>query len=194
MAGKQKQSIYQIKVTLIGSAPPVWRRILAASDMLLPKFHELLQVVMGWENSHLHQFNTGRQSFGVPDPDFHSDIKDEARVKLTELLPAVGSSAVYEYDFGDGWEHELVVEGVLPAVANEPLPRCLEGERACPPEDCGGISGYELLLEALGDPKHPDHEESSQWVGEDFYPDRFDVSVANFELGRLFGKRSRSRW
>ncbi|MCO6441647.1 MAG: plasmid pRiA4b ORF-3 family protein [Nitrococcus mobilis] len=193
MADKSKPNVYQIKVTLMGSRPPIWRRILAPSNMPLPKFHELLQIAMGWENAHLHQFIAGKQYLGVPDPGFPSEVKNEARVKLQELLPAEGSSAIYEYDFGDGWQHKLVLEKVRPYEEGEPLPRCLEGKRACPPEDCGGIGGYEHLLEAVSDSKHPEHEELSEWLEEGFDPEHFDASQANFELGRCFGKSRRSR-
>jgi hypothetical protein len=190
MANKSKPSIYQIEVTLMGSDPPIWRRIVVPSSMTLPKFHALLQIVMGWENYHLHQFMAEEQYFGMPDPHFPSDMKSEARVKLKRLLPAKATSAIYEYDFGDGWEHQLVLEKVLPYEEGEPLPRCLEGQRACPPEDCGGIIGYEHLLEAVSDPEHPEHADLSEWLGEGFDPERFDASVANFELGRYFGKNA----
>ncbi|MDN5872403.1 MAG: plasmid pRiA4b ORF-3 family protein [Nitrococcus sp.] len=190
MTGKSRPSVYQVKVTLIHSKPPIWRRILVPNNMLLPKFHELLQITMGWENYHLHQFVAGEQYFGVPDTTLPMDIKNEARVKLRELLPAEGSSAIYEYDFGDGWEHKLKVEKVLPFEEGEPLPRCLKGKRACPPEDCGGIFGYENLLEAIRDPKHPNHSELSEWLGEGFDPEYFDASVLNIELDGYFRKNA----
>lgn len=188
MAGKSKPSVYQIKVILIGSEPPIWRRMLVAGNMTLPKVHATLQIVMGWKHSHLHQFVVDGQYFGVPDPDFAPRVKNEARVKLKQLLPAEGDGAVYEYDFGDGWEHGLLLEKIFPNEKGEPLPRCIDGKRTCPPEDCGGIGGYANLLEALENPKHPDHEELSEWLEEGFDPEYFDPSAANFELGRYFGK------
>lgn len=179
----------QIKISLIGSKPPIWRRFVASNSMTLSRFHDLLQIVMGWEDSHLHQYRVGSQYFGVPDPDFPQNMKNEARVTLAELMPVEGASAIYEYDFGDGWEHKLVVEKVLPHRGSEPLTRCLGGRRACPPEDCGGIPGYQRLLEAVGDPDHPEHGALSQWLGDGFDPDRFDVSIVNYELGKHFGRQ-----
>lgn len=193
MTGKSRLNTYKIKVMLMGSKPPIWRRILVPSNMPLLKFHQLLQIVMGWEDDHLHQFEAGRQCFGMPDSGFLSEVKDEARVKLQELLPAEGSSALYEYDFGDEWKHELVLEKVLPHDEDEPLPKCLGGKRACPPEDCGGMWGYERLLAAIGDTEHPEHAELSEWLGEGFDPEHFDAAEVNSELGRYFRKSSRSR-
>lgn len=179
--------VYQIKVTLVDSDPSIWRRILLPSDLSLPELHELLQIAMGWENYHLHQFTAGTNTYGVPDPHFPSDIVDETDIRVEVLLPGVGASAVYEYDFGDRWQHELVVEEVLDPSDRVPLPRCLEGERACPPEDCGGIFRYQHLIETARGPNQPEYQELTQWLGENYDPAQFDRSIVNFILGSVFG-------
>ncbi len=188
MANQSRTSIYQIEVTLMGSNPPIWRRILAASDTTLPDVHELLQISMGWEDSHLHQFVVGEQFFGVADPDFPSDITDEMGVPLADILTGEEDAAVYEYDFGDSWAHRLVLEKIFVYEEGVPLPRCIEGQRACPPEDCGGVPGYEHLLAAIAEPGHPEHEGLSEWLGQGFDPEYLDLSWINFELGEFFGR------
>src|SRR5262249_13838986 len=142
--------------------------------------HDALQVTFGWTNSHLHQFRIGRETFGIPDPeDFGPRTKDEKRVRLCEVA-AVDSKLIYEYDFGDGWQHDLVVERVDPA--NSLVLECLDGRRARPPEDCGGPHGYANLMVTLSDPKHPEHEEMSEWVGPYWQPEDFDLKLVNKEL------------
>jgi hypothetical protein len=151
MAAKSRSrtapEIYQLKVTLKGSKPPIWRRFQVALDGTLADLHPILQRVLGWEDQHLHQFRVGRELFGVRDPHdpFSADVIDERRVRLSEVLPAEKAKLRYEYDFGDSWDHELVLEKILPPDPAAELPRCLAGKRACPPEDCGGLWGYAEL-------------------------------------------------
>jgi hypothetical protein len=171
-------NIYQIKVTLKHIRPPIWRRLQVPADIKLGKLHRVLQDVMGWYDSHLHQFRIGREYFGKPDPEFPGEIKNERNVRLDEVA-AEGDTVIYEYDFGDGWEHETKIEKVLPAEKNRRYPACLAGKRACPPEDCGGPPGYERLLEVLRDPKHEEHEEMREWIGGDFDPEAFDLDAVN---------------
>ena len=139
-------------MTLKGIKPPIWRRFLVPGDYDLGKLHEVLQIVMGWTNTHLHQFLKGGvyysdPRFGLDDED--PDVQNEKRFTVRELLPAVGSKLEYEYDFGDSWVHAIVVEKIAPPDASVALPVCLKGVRACPPEDCGGVWGYAELLDAL---------------------------------------------
>jgi hypothetical protein len=157
--------VYQLKVTLKGSKPPIWRRIQVRGSTTLPKLHAILQIVMGWTDSHLHQFMVGDIYYGIPDPDWDLDIKSERRIKVGEIVSAVKDRFVYEYDFGDSWEHEIVVEKVLPPEPGVRYPVCLTGKRACPPEDVGGLWGYAEFVEAIGDPKHPEHADMLTWVG-----------------------------
>jgi len=176
--------IYRIKVTLKHIEPPVWRRIEVPSDIKLGKLHRILQVTMGWTDSHLHAFRVGGISYGIPDPDFaDGDTLNENNVRLDQIA-AQGDGLIYEYDFGDGWEYELKIEKALPADPAIHYPRCTGGARACPPEDCGGPLGYEHLLEALRDPKHEEHHEMREWAGEDFDPERFDHEAVNRTLWR----------
>jgi hypothetical protein len=177
--------VYQIKVTLKGSKPPIWRRIQVTSDTGLYEFHYVLQVVMGWENYHLHQFIIGGKYFGEPDPDFGFEIQDEATVKLEQVVPGEKTKFTYEYDFGDSWEHDVLIEKILSPEEGEDYPVCLGGRRACPPEDCGGIWGYAYLLEAIRDPDHPEHEDLLEWVGDSFDPEAFELDAINRELKKL---------
>ena len=174
-----KAQIYQIKVTLDGSKPPIWRRILVRSGVTLEKLHYILQVAMGWTNSHLHQFIVGQTYYGEPHPDYGSEMRDERRVKLSQIVPGEGFRFAYEYDFGDSWVHTLLVEKVLPPEPGQQYPVCVKGRRDCPPEDVGGVWGYEEFLEAIRDPDHPEHEEYLEWVGGEFDPEAFDLEETN---------------
>jgi hypothetical protein len=177
--------VYQIKVTLKGSRPPIWRRIQVASDTTLAQLHRILQRVMGWEGSHLYQFVIGSTPYGEPAMLGELDAKDARMVTLEILVPREKSKFLYEYDFGDSWEHELLVEKRLPLEAGKRYPVCLTGKQACPPEDCGGIWGYASFLEAIRDPEHPEHEEMLEWVGGKFDPAAFDLDEVNMELQHL---------
>lgn len=184
---KQKAaSIYQLKVTLKGSKPPIWRRIQVRSDTKLPQLHEILQIAMGWMDSHLHQFIAGRTFYGVPDPEFGLDgMEDESKIRLDRLLAFEKDKIVYEYDFGDGWEHDILLEKILEPDAAVHYPVCMTGKRACPPEDCGGVWGYANLLETLNDPQHEEYEDMLGWVGGEFDPAAFDLDEVNEALVQL---------
>jgi hypothetical protein len=172
-----KQSkIYQVKITLKYIRPPIWRRIEVPGDVTLDKLHLILQAVMGWSNSHLHQFKVGKTYYGEPSIDEFSDLnlKDESKARLQKILSKPKQKMIYEYDFGDGWEHEILLEKVLPLDRGVRYPRCLSGARACPPEDCGGVYGYANFLEAISDPKHEEHDEYLDWIGGEFDAEKFD--------------------
>jgi hypothetical protein len=179
-------NIYQLKITLLGTRPPIWRRVLVPADLTLAQFHDVIQVAMGWENDHLHEFRVGRQRYGIPDPmdDFMGGTAciSEKKVRLSDVLSRKGSRAEYTYDFGDTWEHSIVVEKVLSPEPGTAYPVCTAGERRGPPEDCGGPGGYYDLLEAIRDPEHERHEEMLEWVDEDFDPDAFSVDDVNRRL------------
>jgi len=172
--------IYQLKITLKESRPPIWRRFQVRSDVTLAKLHRIIQEVMGWFDGHLHQFIVGRIYYGVPDPDDLSETRDERKVRLDQILSVPGRKIVYEYDFGDGWEHEIVLEKILSPDPKTRYPRCLDGARACPPEDCGGIYGYADFLEAIRNPEHEEHEEMLEWIGGEFDPEHFDAKGVYF--------------
>jgi hypothetical protein len=169
--------IFQIKVTLLGSDPEIWRRLLVPADITLAALHTVLQIAMGWDNSHLYEFRKGKQIYSRPNPDemFFNVPRtiNDRKVPLNDVLLRVGSNFVYTYDMGDSWEHAIVLEKRLPVDPNLKYPACLGGERACPPEDIGGIYRFNELLEAFQDPAHERHDEMLDWVGEDWHPDAF---------------------
>jgi hypothetical protein len=175
--------IYQLKITLKDSQPPIWRRVEVPDTVTLAQLHQIIQAAMGWYDSHLHQFTIGRVRYGVPDPDDFEEVRDERRARLNQILTAPKQKLVYEYDFGDGWEHIVLLEKVISPEQGTNYPRCTAGKRACPPEDCGGVWGYESLLEAIRDPEHPEHTEMLEWAGEEFDPELFDLPMVNKMLG-----------
>lgn len=182
------KKIYQLKISLRGITPPIWRRIHVPSDVRLSMLHPILQVVMGWTNSHMHQFKMGKTYYGETYPDDMDgmpETRDERKTKLAEVVSRPRAKFVYEYDFGDSWEHEIALEKILPAEAGVRYPLCLAGQRACPPEDCGGVWGYGDLLDALQDEEHPDREELLEWLGEGFDPEAFHLAQVNAMLKQI---------
>jgi len=174
-----EEMVYQLKVTLRGSRPPIWRRTQVPKNVTLDRLHQILQVIMGWTDSHLHQFRVGDTHYGTPDPEYGFEVKDEKKVRLDAVLHRPRARLVYEYDFGDGWEHDVVLEKTVSATPDRRYPLVLADKRRCPPEDVGGIGGYYHFLQAIADPKHPEHRDMSEWCGESFDPDAFDVQEVN---------------
>ncbi len=172
-------SIYQLKVTLQDSHPAIWRRIQVGDNILLPQLHGVLQLAMGWMNSHLHWFRVGQQIYTEPSPDFGFEVLDYRTVRLNQIAPAVKDRFVYLYDFGDSWEHDIVVEKILAPETDADYPRCLDGQRACPPEDIGGVWGYADFVKAIRNPRHPEHDEMLEWAGGEFDPEKFDLDGVN---------------
>ena len=179
MNARALRSVYQLKVTLKSLRPPIWRRFLIASNTKLDEFHHTLQIVMGWTNSHLHEFEKDFERYGEPDEDFPSDIQDERKFRLDKVLCREKEKLLYSYDFGDGWEHEVLLEKILPFEHGMTSPVCIKGKRACPPEDVGGVWGYAEFLDTVSDPEHPEHDEMLDWIGEGFDPDHFDLDEVN---------------
>jgi hypothetical protein len=176
--------ICQIKVTLKWSKPPIWRRLQVRGDTKLGKLHQILQITMGWWDEHLHAFDAGGVAYGEPDPDFPSDLRQERNVRLDKIAQE-GDTFRYDYDFGDSWVHEIKVEKVLDPEPGTHHPRCLAGKRACPPEDCGGVPGYERMMAVIANPKDEEHEEILEWLGDEFDTEAFDLDAVNEELGLL---------
>jgi hypothetical protein len=181
------EKIYQLKVSLKDARPPIWRCIQVRGDVTLAKLHRILQTTMGWHDGHLHQFILGRTYYGVPSEDafFDMDTQDERKARLDQLLASPKQKMDYEYDFGDGWEHEILLEKILPPEPKVRYPRCIAGARACPPEDCGGVSGYEGFLQAIRDPNHEEHEDCLEWIGRAFDPEEFELEEVDAALRRL---------
>jgi hypothetical protein len=178
-------AVYQFKVTLKESHPPIWRRI-QVRDCTLGELHEVLQVVMGWEDSHLHQFIVRGERYGpadAEDADWDMEMEDEQKLSISQVAK-MGQMVrfIYEYDFGDSWQHEILLEKILEPEPNVSYPRCIEGARACPPEDVGGIWGYAEFLEAISDPIHEDHDDKVEWIGGEFDPEKFSMDNVNKEL------------
>ncbi|HEY3376406.1 MAG TPA: plasmid pRiA4b ORF-3 family protein [Armatimonadota bacterium] len=183
------KTVYQLKITLKYLSPPVWRRVLVKSNITLEKLHYIIQAVMGWHNSHLHEFETSDgERYGSAtgnDDMFGMHVKSEKRAKLGAVLTEEKQRLVYTYDFGDDWEHAVVLEKILPADPGQRYPVCVKGKRATPPDDVGGLPGYITFLEALADPKHEDHEMYAEWIGHAFDPEAFDIEEANAALRRI---------
>jgi pRiA4b ORF-3-like protein len=186
---EKPKEIYQMKVTLLGTDPPIWRRLLVPAELTLEQLHRVLQRAMGWEDCHMHEFRIGQQRFGKPDPMEQafggSRTASERTARLFSVLGRVGAKAVYTYDFGDGWQHQIVVEKCLAPEPECAYPTCLAGERQGPPEDCGGIPGFYNLLEAISDPGHEQHEELLDWLGDEFDPEAFSATEINRRLAPL---------
>lgn len=181
--------VYQLKVTLQGTKPPVWRRILVDGASTLDHLHEVVQAAFGWCDDHLHEFEADGSVYGMPNPmwaDLGRTVIEEHAVRL-DAIAVAGSTLSYTYDLGDRWEHRMVVEKVTPAQLGITVPACLGGRRACPPEDCGGPWGYAYLLEVLADPDHPEHDERRAWLGGPFDPDAFDRADVDRRLRTLRG-------
>ena len=179
--------VYQFKVTLTDTEPPIWRRI-QVGDCNLDKLHEHIQTAMGWTNSHTHHFRIDGRLYGDPrllaETFGELNYADSTRTRLGDILHEGGGRArfEYEYDFGDGWLHEVLFEGRLRAEPGKRHPLCLEGERACPPEDVGGVWGYVDFLAAVADPEHEQHEEMREWIGRKFDPEAFSPAKATTRM------------
>lgn len=174
-------TILQLKIKLQGSQkPPIWRQVQIPADIDFQQLHAIIQGAMGWMNGHLHAFTDKHRSFsiGMPDDSGMGEDEDGREVKVREYLNAKGDALIYEYDFGDGWEHLVEVQKVLKAEPGETYPKLLKGKGACPPEDCGGIWGYYHFVEAINDPEHEEHEEMTEWQGVD------EWDVHEFDEGR----------
>ena len=183
---KPNNNAYQIKVTLTGAQPPIWRRLLIKPDTTFHDLHRIIQLAMGWQASHLHLFQAddGRL-IGDPAEDFDGmmNFLDETTVPVPDVLNREGHQLKYEYDFGDSWEHEVKLEKILPGDQAGPLPRCIKAIRQCPPEDVGGLPGFYDFLEAMDDAAHPEHVAVRDWMGgEWFEPEYVDLGQINEDL------------
>jgi Plasmid pRiA4b ORF-3-like protein len=182
--------VYQFKLALVGVEPPIWRRIQVPEDYSFWDLHVALQDAMGWLDDHLHVFRVAGpgadevEQIGIPDGDPFEGDKPTLpgwEIPITRHFLRPGTTVPYEYDFGDGWEHELTLEAILPRQAGQKYPLCVDGARACPPEDCGGVHGYETFLTVIQDPTHEEYESTLEWLGGRFDPDRFDPKRVKFD-------------
>ncbi|MEW6740817.1 MAG: plasmid pRiA4b ORF-3 family protein [Nitrospirota bacterium] len=181
------KQIYQFKVTLKGIKPSIWRKIQVPEAYTFWDLHVAIQDVMGWQDYHLHEFevikpSSGRKvMIGFPDEEFGRDVLPGWKQKIADYFSIENPSAEYTYDFGDNWRHEIKLEKILPREKGVKYPLCIDGKRACPPEDCGGTSGYENFLKILMDPRHERYEEMLEWIGGEFDPEHFDIREVYFD-------------
>lgn len=186
MMKKKFARVYQFKITLKGIEPPVWRKIQVPETYSFWDLHVAVQDAMGWEDCHLHDFavrhprTDATVRMGIPDDDFELNILAGWEHNIADYFSAKNKTAKYVYDYGDNWEHSVELEKILPRHKERAYPRCIGGQRACPPEDCGSVHGYEELLEAIMDPGHERHEELLRWSGGDFEPERFSPKAVRF--------------
>ncbi|OPY51135.1 MAG: Plasmid pRiA4b ORF-3-like protein [Methanosaeta sp. PtaU1.Bin112] len=183
----EPEAVYQLKVTLDGIRPLIWRRIQVRGNITLFKLHKILQVVMGWQNYHLHQFLINGECYSVISVEadmLGDDFKDEKRFKLSRVVPLEKIKFTYEYDFGDGWDHTIQVEKISRPAEELKAPVCIDGKRSAPPEDCGGKGGYHDVLKALRDPSRPKNADLLEWLGK-YDPEHFDANMVNQKLAKI---------
>jgi len=176
--------VHQLKVTLGGVTPPIWRRIVVDGGETLSHLHSIIQAAFGWHDAHLYDFNIDGVRYGVPDGDDWTPVKDERRVSIDQAIGNGDRKIRYTYDFGDNWDHDVVLDKTISAADIATVPDCIGGRRACPPEDCGGPWGYQELLDILADPSHPEHDERLEWTGGTIDPDAFDPAEFSGNLRR----------
>ena len=178
--------IYAIKITLKNIKPVIWRRLHVPSNITLAKLHDVIQIAMGWMDSHLHEFVINDERYGNAGmfDDWDDGPIDGKRVRLNQVA-APRSRFIYQYDFGDNWQHEIKIEKVVTPEAGIKPPYCVAGERACPPEDCGGVWGYEEMLETLAGPPCEERSELLEWLDDEFDPEQFDLHQINQHLKHL---------
>ncbi len=190
MKTKKNAEIYQFKISLDGSKPPIWRRIHVPSTYSFFDLHIAIQDSMGWEGYHLHMFEmedprTGAKvELGMPDQEYQiyeREVLADHKEKISKYFSDTNQKARYEYDFGDSWIHTVKLEKILPAKPGEKYPKCIAGKMACPPEDCGGIPGYYYTLSILEDPEHEEYSETIDWLGKEFNPKLFDPDDVFFD-------------
>jgi hypothetical protein len=175
---------YELKVTLEHTRPAVWRQFVVPGEITLDRLHDVIQIVMGWQDCHLHVFKFGEKSFSE-EPEEAWEGEEEGTRRLRDLVGSEGEAFEYEYDMGDGWAHVISVLRVASVPeGQEATVACLDGKRCCPPENCGGPPGYENLVSAMKEPKHPERKELIAWLGGKFDPAAFDVEAINVELGK----------
>jgi hypothetical protein len=181
---QKPKTVYQFKITLKDSKPPIWRRIQVPEAYSMWDLHVAIQDAMGWKDRHLHMYNPGAHDdfksieIGIPDADEHLHSVKE---KMADHFSMQSPNALYVYDFGDDWEHTILLEEILPADPAQSYPLCLAGERACPPEDCGGLPAFYSIMEIISQPKHPGYKSYRSWLGKDYDPEAFDPKLVVFD-------------
>jgi hypothetical protein len=189
-------TVYQLKITILGIDPPIWRRILVPSGITFHKLHKIIQAAFGWQDYHLFDFHFGDVAVHIPDPEYapgelHGGIKElNAKRTRIDALLSERKKCVYTYDYGDNWRHNVILEAILPAEEGRRYPVCVAGARHRPPEDVGGVSGYEEFLRIISDPGHPEHNDYLVWAEKDtggrkFDPEYFYINEVNRALAKV---------
>jgi hypothetical protein len=179
----ESSGVFELTITLLETEPKIWRRVLVKGNTNLEDLHRIIQIAMGWDNYHMHQFKIGGEYYGVPDKDFDYEVKNECKTMIADLYAREKRKFGYEYDFGDSWYHEIKIKQCRAPAKGMKYPTCLEGEKTAPPEDCGGIPGFYGMLETLSNPKDPEYARIKEWMG-NYSPDRFDKDAINKRLAR----------
>jgi hypothetical protein len=185
--------IYRLRVEIEKTEPVIYRVLLVYGNIGLDLLHAVLQVAIGWTNSHLHKFTVGNSEYSDPEFNLNEDafegqkfVEDEGIVNLNEVVPHKGFQFSYEYDFGDSWEHLITVEDILPDDGTlKGFAECIDGKRACPPEDCGGTPGYADFLDTISDPESEEYTSMIEWIGRVFDPESFDIKKVNRFLKKI---------
>ncbi len=170
-----------LHVQLQDITPAIWRRLVVPAEVTLDVLHDILQVSFGWTDSHLHEFQVGDARFGIADVPEELLVVDERAAPLGAVA-CEGATFIYHYDFGDSWDHAITVESISDPTAEPVVVECLGGARACPPEDCGGVPGYQNLLRVLADPTDEEHRDMKTWVGRGYDPEKFNIDKVKKEL------------
>lgn len=183
--------IATVRIELKDSDPPIWRVVEVPTSVTLKVLHDIVQVTMGWFDYHLWEMVIGGQTYGLPmDEDWGTaPRKSASRTRLRDVLQPGKTRIDYTYDFGENWQHTLIVSDVCAGNAGTAYPRFIAGERDCPPEDCGGIPGFYEMLKARADPDHPDHTEIREWL-DGYDPDELDIFPIEVALGRIAARRN----
>lgn len=184
MGSLMERQIYHMKVTLADVQPPVWREIAVPGGYTLDRLHRVIQLAMGWQDCHLHSFDIAAVQYGLPDPDGLLEMRDELDFRIDDVV-GKDSRFMYTYDFGDWWEHQIVVQDVSAADPDDRYPACTDGVGNCPPEDVGGVYGYERFLDAISDPNHKDHDATLEWYGDRLGKADFDAARATALMRRM---------
>jgi len=182
MTSKRPENILQFRVSLDHIEPHIWIEV--PDSYTLKQLHRIIQIVMGWQDSDLHEFSLNGKRYGEPNPEDEENVIDERTVRLRDLALSNGDGIGYVYDFGDDWQHQLVLEAKLVSAPQSLYPACIAGERNSPPEDVGGVDGYADFLDAIANPEHEEHDATLEWVGGDFDPEAFSVTEVNERLRR----------
>lgn len=189
-----EEKVVQLKISLKNSTPPIWRRVLVKSSISFYELHYTIQIAMGWGNYHLYEFKIGDYRIGIKDEDFDDPESGSSKIIVAKeiTLDEVISKGEfknfsYEYDFGDGWIHSIVVEKTMPLDQDRYYPVCIKGKLSCPPEDCGGLYGYYNFLEIISNKKHPEYKDMVEWMGGRFDPNEFEVDDVNVDLEDIEG-------